>query len=84
MIKEVNILTVDFLNEKPIESEHLINEGLIIDYDKNNDIVGIEILDWSKKRTVNLPLKIEQIKYLIFLLCAFAFVNLQFLAFILA
>ena len=26
-----------------------INEGVIIDYDRNNDVVGIEILDFQQK-----------------------------------
>ena len=59
--KEVDILTIDFTEKKPIESEHLIDEGIIIDYDENNNIVGIEILDWSKRNFINLPLKLRNI-----------------------
>ena len=61
--KEVDILTIDFTDTKPVESEHLIDKGIIIDYDENDNIVGIEILDWSKRKTIDLPVKVKQIQY---------------------
>lgn len=61
--KDVDVLTIDFSDKKPIESEHLIDEGIIIDYDENDNIVGIEILDWSKRKIIDIPLKIKQITY---------------------
>ena len=59
--KEVDILTIDFSDKKPVESEHLTEQGLIIDYDENGQIVGIEILDWSERGVINLPLRIDKL-----------------------
>ncbi|MEM1574722.1 MAG: DUF2283 domain-containing protein [Nitrososphaerota archaeon] len=32
-----------------VDSEE-ISEGIIVDYDKNGDIIGIEVLEFSKKK----------------------------------
>jgi len=59
--KETDILTIRLSDKKPFESEHLIKEGIIVDYDENNKIVGLEIFDWSKKKNIKLPFKTELI-----------------------
>ncbi len=48
--EETDILDIKFSNNKIIDSE--INEasGLIVDYDENNKMIGIEILSFSKKQ----------------------------------
>jgi len=28
---------------------------MIVDYDENDEIVGLEIFDWSKRKTLELP-----------------------------
>ncbi|MBI2568419.1 MAG: DUF2283 domain-containing protein [Candidatus Schekmanbacteria bacterium] len=37
------------LTHREIESSEEVSEGIIIDYDRNGHIVGVEILDASKK-----------------------------------
>ena len=55
--KETDILDIKFSNNKIIDSE--INEasGLIVDYDENNKMIGIEILSFSKKTSQNAELQ---------------------------
>lgn len=59
--KETDILDIKFSNNKIIDSE--INEasGLIVDYDENNKMIGIEILYFSKKTSQNAELKVLEI-----------------------
>ena len=52
---DVDILIIK-LSDRPIyESEHLPEQGIVIDYDENDEIVGFEIFDWSKRKEINLP-----------------------------
>ncbi len=53
---DVDILVIELSNRKPVESEHLEDEGIIVDYDENDEIVGLEIFDWSKRKDVELPI----------------------------
>jgi uncharacterized protein YuzE len=46
--KEVDVLQIIFSDNKITESDE-DKPGIILDYDKNGTIVGIEILDASKK-----------------------------------
>ncbi len=46
--KEVDTLTLRFSDRAIVESDE-INPGMIFDYDENGDVVGIEILDASKR-----------------------------------
>ncbi len=57
--KDTDILVIKLTDKKPVESEHLIEQGVIIDYDENNNIIGLEILDWSERRNIELPFKTE-------------------------
>ncbi|WP_457569178.1 DUF2283 domain-containing protein [Desulfurobacterium sp.] len=53
---EVDILVIK-LSDKPVyESEHLAEQGIVIDYDENNEVVGLEIFGWSKRENVELPI----------------------------
>ncbi len=54
--KEVDILYISFSNESIKESDE-DKQGIIIDYSENGNIVGIEILDASKKMPQ--PTKLE-------------------------
>ena len=47
--KETDILDIKFSNNKIIESEISEETGLIVDYDEENKLVGIEVLSFSKK-----------------------------------
>lgn len=46
--KKQDALYVRF-NESPYGESEEVREGIILDYDKNGKIIGIEILDVSKK-----------------------------------
>ncbi|MDD5640827.1 MAG: DUF2283 domain-containing protein [Syntrophales bacterium] len=45
---EVDVLRIIFSNT-PIEESDEDNPGVIIDYDKDGNVVGMEILDASKR-----------------------------------
>ncbi len=53
---EMDILRI-LLNDQPIEESDEEKSGLILDYDKQGNIVGMEILDASKR--VNNPQGVE-------------------------
>ncbi len=55
--KETDILTIKLSDKKPVESEHLVEQGIVIDYDENNNIIGLEIFDWSERKNIELPFK---------------------------
>ncbi len=46
---EGDVLEIRFSESKIIESEYIEKSGLVIDYGKNNSIVAIEMLAYSKK-----------------------------------
>lgn len=46
--QEVDVLTIRF-SDTPIEESDQDKPGVILDYDKNGRIVGIEILNASKQ-----------------------------------
>ena len=46
--KEVDVMYISFSKNKIAESDEN-KKGVILDYDKNGAIVGIEILDASKR-----------------------------------
>ncbi|MBK6902014.1 MAG: DUF2283 domain-containing protein [Saprospirales bacterium] len=54
--KEPDILLIRF-SDNPISESDELNPGLIIDYDKDGNVVRIEILDASKR--VQAPFKLE-------------------------
>jgi YD repeat-containing protein len=54
--KEVDILVIELSEAKISESDEP-RKGIILDYDEAGNVVRIEILDASKKKTV--PMKLE-------------------------
>jgi len=46
--QEVDVLTIQ-LSAAPVEESDEDNPGVILDYDKDGNIVGIEILNASKR-----------------------------------
>ena len=47
--QQADAIYLDLTGEK-IESSEEVSEGIILDYDKEGNMVGIEILDASKKQ----------------------------------
>jgi len=45
---DVDVLRINWGNAE-IEESDMISEGVILDYDKNGNVIGIEILNASKK-----------------------------------
>ena len=56
--KEVDIMYISFSNNKIVESDEN-KQGLILDYDKDGSIVGIEILNASKRVTNRASMECE-------------------------
>lgn len=54
--KETDVLYIQ-LNDKPVSESDSDKPGLILDYDNAQNIVGIEVLNASKK--MDKPLKVE-------------------------
>ncbi|MEO6694510.1 MAG: DUF2283 domain-containing protein [Ignavibacteria bacterium] len=54
--KEVDVLYI-CLSQKPVSESDESKPGIIIDYSMEGDLVGIEILEASKK--ISLPNKVE-------------------------
>ncbi|MDQ7056431.1 MAG: DUF2283 domain-containing protein [Persephonella sp.] len=48
--KEDDILTIKLSDKKPVESEHLIEQEIVVDYDENGNIIGLEILIGARER----------------------------------
>ena len=46
--KETDALYIQFINEPVSETEE-IDTGIIVDYSKDNRVIGIEVLNVSKK-----------------------------------
>lgn len=45
---QVDVLTVSF-SDAPVEESAEIEPGIIVDYDADGNIIGVEILDASKR-----------------------------------
>ncbi|MFN5628624.1 MAG: DUF2283 domain-containing protein [Bacteroidota bacterium] len=54
--KEADVMYI-YLNEEVIKESDESKQGIIIDYSENGSIVGIEIIDASKK--MSQPSKVE-------------------------
>ena len=53
---EADILNLRLKDDKVVDSEYLENENVVIDYNENDEIVALEIMDWSKRSSLSLPL----------------------------
>ena len=59
--KETDTLNIIFIKGLVEESEYIEDKGIIVDYDKGNRVVSVEILSYSKRFSegfdVDLPLE---------------------------
>lgn len=46
------------ISDNPVEKSEEIKPGIILDYDAEGNIVGVEVLSVSKRSTDHLPVKI--------------------------
>ena len=47
--KEGDVLEIRFSEKKIDDSEYVKESGLVMDYDKNNNIVAVEIISFSQR-----------------------------------
>ena len=47
--KEGDVLEIRFSEKKIDDSEYVKESGLVLDYDKNNNIVAVEIISFSQR-----------------------------------
>ncbi len=47
-VPETDSLLIDFKNEPVADSEFIEELGVVIDYNKRGEVVGLEILDWKE------------------------------------
>jgi len=47
--KEGDVLEIRFSEKKIDDSEYIKESGLVLDYDKNNNIVAVEIISFSQR-----------------------------------
>jgi uncharacterized protein YuzE len=47
--KDGDVLEIRFSESKIENSEYLEETGMVVDYDKNNDMVAVEILSFAKR-----------------------------------
>jgi uncharacterized protein YuzE len=59
--REDSSLYIKFNDNKILESEELEN-GVVVDFDENENIVGFEILDLQKYEDFEFPFSIDDLK----------------------
>lgn len=47
--KEGDLLEIKFSEESIAESEYIEDSGIVIDYDQHENMVGIEVMSFSKR-----------------------------------
>lgn len=47
--KEGDILDIKFSEEEIVESEYIEDSGMVLDYDKDGMLVGLEVLSFSRR-----------------------------------
>ena len=47
---QVDILYIRLKDDPIVESEHLEDKGIVLDYNEKDEVVGIEIFDWSERQ----------------------------------
>jgi len=47
-ISETDALLIDLKDDPVVDSEFIEDLGVVVDYNDKGEVVGLEILDWSK------------------------------------
>ena len=50
-----DILEIKFSENEISESEYIEESGIVMDYDENRNLVGLEIISFSKRVKENIP-----------------------------
>ena len=50
---ETDIATIRVLGKNPVDSEYFEDEGIVVDYDENDNIIALEIFDWSARKDLS-------------------------------
>ncbi len=64
-VPETDTLLIDFKEEPVADSEFIEELGVVVDYNKRGEVVGLEILDWKefqsegKELNIALPLALS-------------------------
>jgi len=58
-IPETDTLLIRLKDEPVAESEYLEGKGVVVDYNERNEIVGYEIMGWSKLQKTSRELVLE-------------------------
>ncbi|RME10627.1 MAG: DUF2283 domain-containing protein, partial [Aquificota bacterium] len=48
--RDVDVLYIKLRDRPAIDSEHIEEMGIVLDYDEHNQVVGIEIWGWSERQ----------------------------------
>ena len=53
---ETDILVIKLKGDKIVDSEYIEKENVVVDYNEKDEIVRLEIMDWSERKSLELPL----------------------------
>ncbi len=60
-IPETDTLLIRLKDEPVAESEYLEGKGIVVDYNDKDEVVGYEIMGWSKLQSSNQELVLEKV-----------------------
>ena len=58
-IPETDTLLITLKDEPVADSEYLEGKGIVIDYNDKDEVVGYEIMGWSKVQETSMELVLE-------------------------
>ena len=53
--QDADILEIKFSENEISDSEYIEESGIVMDYDENKNLIGLEILSFSKRARENVP-----------------------------
>ncbi len=59
-IPETDTLLIRLKDEPVAESEYLEGKGIVVDYNEKNEVVGYEIMGWSRLQKTSQELVLEE------------------------